>query len=340
MNARELTEALEKVARHLLGEPGKRLSTRKDLRYGTHGSLSVNVVKGTWFDHEAGEGGAVLDLIKRERDLVGADAFKFIRDECGVDLDDGADRGEFAHVRKNNPDPRSSFTDNHKAAFAIWNESQPAQNTIVEIHYLCARCITIAPPPSIRYHPALKHSPTGLMLPAMVAGVQGDGGKVVAIHRTYLDLEGSKAAVSSPKMALGPIAGGAVRLAPASETLTLTEGIEDGLALVQMTGRAVWAVLGTSGFKNAVLPLTVRTVVLAPDADPAGDAAVAKAAARFADMGLKVLHLRPPEARDFCDVLADFEERAGIREYDGGQDRTEAEFAAFAEVIGGSLAHA
>ena len=201
---------------------------------------------------------------------------------------------------------------NREHALAIWNESQPAENTLVET-YLRSRCITIPPPTSIRYHPNLKHSPTGLQLPAMVAGVQGPDGKVVAIHRSYLDHTGRKAKVTSPKMALGPITGGAVRLAYAGETLALTEGIEDGLALLQMTGRPTWAALGTSGFLNFNPPDGVQDIVLAPDADPAGDAAVAKAAARFADMGLKVLHLRPPEARDWCDVLADFEERA-----DGG----------------------
>ena len=45
------------VARALLGEPNARLSTARELRYGTHGSLAVHVGgerAGTWRDHEAG----------------------------------------------------------------------------------------------------------------------------------------------------------------------------------------------------------------------------------------------------------------------------------------------
>src|SRR5262245_61157851 len=54
------------VARELLGEPNRHLSSRTELRFGHRGSLSVDLTKGTWFDHEANEGGGVVDLLKRE----------------------------------------------------------------------------------------------------------------------------------------------------------------------------------------------------------------------------------------------------------------------------------
>lgn len=53
------------VAEALLGEPSS--ATRRELRYGRKGSLSVRLDTGQWFDHEAGEGGGVLDLVTRER---------------------------------------------------------------------------------------------------------------------------------------------------------------------------------------------------------------------------------------------------------------------------------
>ena len=53
------------VERLPLGDRNKRLSRAKELRYGSKGSLSVDLTKGTYYDHEAGEGGGVLDLIKR-----------------------------------------------------------------------------------------------------------------------------------------------------------------------------------------------------------------------------------------------------------------------------------
>jgi hypothetical protein len=54
---------MEPVARKLLGEPNHALSKDGELRFGSRGSLSVNLTNGTWYDHEAGKGGGVLDLI-------------------------------------------------------------------------------------------------------------------------------------------------------------------------------------------------------------------------------------------------------------------------------------
>jgi hypothetical protein len=56
---------IEPVAHALLGAPNRRLSKETELRYGAHGSLSINITNNIWFDHEANEGGGVLALIKR-----------------------------------------------------------------------------------------------------------------------------------------------------------------------------------------------------------------------------------------------------------------------------------
>lgn len=57
---------IEPVARELLGEPNRKFSSATDLRFGTRGSLSVDVTKGTWYDFETEVGGGVVDLIERE----------------------------------------------------------------------------------------------------------------------------------------------------------------------------------------------------------------------------------------------------------------------------------
>jgi hypothetical protein len=63
---RELANLMEPVALRLLGEPNRALSKGREWRFGTKGSLSVDIGKGTYFDHESDEGGGVLDLIRRE----------------------------------------------------------------------------------------------------------------------------------------------------------------------------------------------------------------------------------------------------------------------------------
>ena len=58
---------MEPVARRLLGEPNAHLSRPpKDLRFGTHGSMSIDCEAGQFFDHEAKVGGGVLDLVSHK----------------------------------------------------------------------------------------------------------------------------------------------------------------------------------------------------------------------------------------------------------------------------------
>ena len=67
-----LSGHMARVAKALLGAPNQSLSKQgKEWRYGTHGSLAIDLHKGTYFDFETNEGGGVLDLIKREKGLTG-----------------------------------------------------------------------------------------------------------------------------------------------------------------------------------------------------------------------------------------------------------------------------
>lgn len=80
---------IEAVARACLGEPNKALSSSKELRFGSHGSMSVDLEKGVWNDHESDEGGGVLDLLCRTgwaKDH-GA-AAKLLKDDFGAELPD------------------------------------------------------------------------------------------------------------------------------------------------------------------------------------------------------------------------------------------------------------
>lgn len=58
------------VANLLLGDPNAALSKPTELRFGSHGSLAVDLEKGVWHDHEEGIGGGVLDLISRKTGIT------------------------------------------------------------------------------------------------------------------------------------------------------------------------------------------------------------------------------------------------------------------------------
>ena len=60
----DIGNLLPAIAERFLGEPDSRIGTV--LRYGNHGSLALDLGKGTWFDHENDIGGGVVDLLLRE----------------------------------------------------------------------------------------------------------------------------------------------------------------------------------------------------------------------------------------------------------------------------------
>lgn len=73
----EYSRHMPEVALALLGEPREKRG--HEWRYGTHGSLALQVDKGTWYSHEEESGGGVLDLIQRETGAASiADAIRWL----------------------------------------------------------------------------------------------------------------------------------------------------------------------------------------------------------------------------------------------------------------------
>ena len=62
---------MEDVALHFLGPLNTKQSNndRTKLRFGTNGSVSVDLTKGVWYDWENNIGGGAVDLIMRETGL-------------------------------------------------------------------------------------------------------------------------------------------------------------------------------------------------------------------------------------------------------------------------------
>lgn len=64
MNDAAHIDLMRAVARRFFGDPNKQLSKNGELRFGAHGSKSVDLKNGIWYDHEACQGGGPLDLIR------------------------------------------------------------------------------------------------------------------------------------------------------------------------------------------------------------------------------------------------------------------------------------
>ncbi len=298
-------------------------------------SLGVHLAgarAGLWCDFEDGNKGDPLDLIQACLGVDKGGAVLWAKTWLGIG---GGTEASFQPSSRSQPNeaPRQN-NPNQAHALEIWRATRSAQGSPTE-DYLRGRGLTGSIPPTIRYHPALLHPDTGIHLPALVAAVANVEKKITGITRIFLTMDGRKAPLSRPKMALGTLRGGAVRLAPTTGRVWLTEGVEDALAVMQMMGEPAWAVLGTSGFKNIVLPDRIKQVILAPDGDDAGQAVIQEAAHRLAGQGREVRAAKLPAGKDWCDVLDEYEERAGIIEFDLEIYRPDAEATARREAIDG-----
>jgi len=188
-------------------------------------------------------------------------------------------------------------------ALKIFAEAVSAQGTPTEM-YLRSRGIMIPVPASLRFHPALRHSPHESW-PAMVALVtHGKSAHPIAILRTFLCRDGKgKAPVNPPRKMLGPCSGGVVRLSPAVVGLMVGEGVETCLSAMQATGRPAWAALSTSGLRSLELPDDAHEVTILADGDEPGEQAARNAAQRWSMEGRRVGIARPPPGLDFNDLL-------------------------------------
>lgn len=117
-------------------------------------------------------------------------------------------------------------------AVDLWRGCRSARGSVVEA-YLRSRAIVIDAPPSLRYHPGLKHPYSGKIYPCMVAGIQGPDGAIIGVHRTFLLPDGARVP-GKAKMMAGEAWGGAVRFAKPAPVMAFGEGIETVLSVHQV----------------------------------------------------------------------------------------------------------
>nr|AKH47252.1 putative AAA ATPase [uncultured marine virus] len=104
----DIGNLLPAIAERFLGEPSSRRGVT--LAYGTHGSLKLDLGKGTWFDHENDVGGGVVDLLLREvPELAKAEPGSiadYLHNEFGLEKRENGARYDLEGLRTP-PTPRS-----------------------------------------------------------------------------------------------------------------------------------------------------------------------------------------------------------------------------------------
>ena len=270
----------------LLGEPNKRLSTRSQLRYGNKGSLSINIDRGIWLDFETGEGGGVLQLVKRLLNCDNREAWQWI------------DEGKFSP----SPLPKSIRPpkDNSQAAIEIWKTGKPIAGTLAET-YLKSRGIMLDPGANVLRF--IERCPFGRdKLPCMVAlyrDIFTD--EITGIHRTALTQDGQKI----DRKMLGRSKYAAIKLTPdenVTNGLGIAEGIETALTVIQSGWSPVWAMGSATGISNFPILPAIEALTILADNDPAGLRAAKQAAERWK---FKEVFIRYPERlkTDFNDYV-------------------------------------
>ncbi|RYG99311.1 MAG: toprim domain-containing protein [Alphaproteobacteria bacterium] len=231
-----------------------------------------------------GAEGDVLDFVMRLRSIALREALQML---------DATRLGRSAPQDVASRAPPSHQPDRSREALRVWDRAKCARGTIAE-DYLRSRGIAIAIPTSIRFA-NLCLGQRGPM-PTLVAAMSTLEGEVFGIQRTFLSADPvgkAKLPGGKSKFSLGRVRGSAIRLGVAERALIVTEGLEDGLSLVQTLGRPVWVAAGAGMMPAMRLPEIVQKVIIGADNDEAGEEAAQRAAKAFASTGRVVGIMRP-----------------------------------------------
>lgn len=171
-------------------------------------------------------------------------------------------------VERVEPKPEMTDDQKRKAMNDLWTGSVvPSANDPVG-KYLLQRCGTDIVPFAIRYHSSVYHAETKQNLPAMIAKVTGIDNKPVALHRTYLNLDGTKASVVPNKKLMASMPdGSAIRLHPYTDTLGIAEGIETAITCAVCFGIPTWAAVSAAMMSKWKPPEVIEKVFIFADND-------------------------------------------------------------------------
>lgn len=308
-----LNDRIGDLAVELLGTPNRPLSSAQQLRFGTKGSIAVEIAgkdAGRWYDHEAGTGGAGPELIRHHLGMDEKAAWDWARNWLGdaeMPASWTAAKPAATKLAKAPASGAARTVELSEAELAakvaeIVRQTEVPNGTPAHA-YLVGRGIAIQPPDCIRFRRNAYGS-----YGAMVALATDAAGEVLAIQQVYLTAEGKKAPVNPVKRTNKAVEGwgerSAVRL-PGREPLVLCEGVETALSVWQATGQEVWACLGISNIGRAPVPEKAM-VIIARDGDAPGSKAegqILRAASTLAARGIPVQMATPPEGEDFNDIL-------------------------------------
>ncbi len=264
--AEELRHSLkfkaENIVRDLLGEPNKRLSNGRELRYGEHGKIAVRISgekAGMWHDFSSDKGGDLFDLVQHVRGGEFKTAAEYLRGVVGM-KSTGTLRLVYDHNNSNKYVDRlkakrlEEQIDKQKVKVTsdLLLRAKEINHKNVAYRYLReVRNISCELGGDIKTT-GIYDREAGKSFPALIAFARDKGGNVTGGQRLLLDgKSGGKAKVDVPKKSFGYISGSFVevsnpkwnlenlsgQLLKSHETITIiAEGLETALSVKQALG--------------------------------------------------------------------------------------------------------
>jgi Toprim domain len=309
--ARRLARDAEGVCRHYLpaGSRNGRYWLVGDVDNSNGRSLFVRLdgpesgrgAAGRWRDAATGQRGDLLDLIAA-RERLSSLAETLIEARRYLRLPQPEPRTPHIPVSQGSP----------AAARRLFASAKPLGGTVGEA-YLRARGILNLPDlDAVRFHPRCFYrgdldDPRDILRdawPALIAAATDANGRLTGVHRTWLDPSGTdKAPVSTPRRSLGAINGNGIRIGRADDVCAAGEGLETMLSIRDVIRRLPVIAAGSATHLEVLeLPLTLRRLYIAEDADPAGHRATATLIERAEALAIDAWRLSPV-GRDFNDDL-------------------------------------
>ena len=183
-----------------------------------------------------------------------------------------------------------------ESALQIWQESKPLKGTLGQRYFIERRGLhvgTLDLNASLRFHQG----------EAAVIGLMTDPvtGEPCGVHRTFI----AKDATKIERKMLGKM--GVIRLSPeVKKSLNVTEGIEDGLALLLAGHSPIWTVTCAGALERFPVLDQLSQLHVYGDNDDVGEAAAEHLATRYESAGKSVrLHWPPDGFKDWDEALAE-----------------------------------
>ncbi|WP_316185296.1 toprim domain-containing protein [Bradyrhizobium sp. SZCCHNRI1003] len=264
---------------------------------------------GKWTDAATGEHGDLLDIIRESRGLVD---FQDVAEEARRFLK--LPRSELGPLPR--AARRRSQGGSQDAAARLYSMSRPIAGTLAETYLRSRGIMSLQHDGALRFHPRCRYrfdecAPVETW-PALIARVSDLNDRMTGVHRTWLDPDGfnsatlGKAPVDTPRRAMGNLLGNAVRFGVADDVLAAGEGIETMASLrCALPNLPTAAALSANHLAALLLPVTLRRLYIARDADAAGELAVAVLTERAIAAGVEAIAVSP-RLGDFNEDLRAF----------------------------------